>query len=81
MTKWAVGNNLYDPQNKSIFVLILDLQGKWNEVFFWPVLQAVEQFVTTDLLTITFGLSTYNFNFGKTYKFIFPRKFTKNHFS
>ena len=29
----------------------------------------VEQFASTHLLTITFGLSIYNFNFGKTYNF------------
>ena len=43
---------------------------KMKRGFLLPVLQPVEQFVTTHLLTITFVLSTYNFNFGKTYNFM-----------
>ena len=40
-----------------------------KRAFFRPVLQPVKQLVTTHLLTINFGLLTYNFDFGKTYKF------------
>ena len=36
--------------------------------------------VTIHLLAITFGLSKYNFNFGKTYNFISPCKFVKKRF-
>ena len=52
---------------------------KMKPGFLLPTIKPVEQFVTAHLLTITFGLSTYDFNFafGKTYSFVFPCKFGK----